>query len=67
MRTQVPDQVFTQPTADDSGDDVSDTPITVQLYLLIAILRLTIDASTGEVTLVSGCLIMKHRVNIALQ
>jgi hypothetical protein len=45
-------QVIYTATADDSGDDVSDTPITFSLSSDSDV-ALTIDASTGEVTLVS--------------
>jgi hypothetical protein len=44
-------QVIYTATADDSGDDVSDTPITFSLSSDSDV-ALTIDASTGEVTLV---------------
>jgi hypothetical protein len=46
------DQVIYTATADDSADDVSDTPITFSLSSDSDV-ALTIDASTGEVTLVS--------------
>jgi hypothetical protein len=46
------EQVVYTATADDSGDDVSDTPITFSLSSDSDV-ALTIDASTGEVTLVS--------------
>jgi hypothetical protein len=50
MRTQVPGQVVYTATADDSGDDVADTPITFSLSSDSDV-ALTIDSSTGEVTL----------------
>jgi hypothetical protein len=46
------DQVVYTATADDSGDDVADSPITFSLSSDSDV-ALTIDASTGEVTLVS--------------
>jgi hypothetical protein len=50
MRTQVPSQVVYTATADDSLDDVADSPITFTLAEG-SDTALTIDASTGEVTL----------------
>jgi hypothetical protein len=50
MRTQVLTKLFYTATADDSLDDVADSPITFSLSS-DSDAALTIDASTGEVTL----------------